>query len=130
MSGNNRYLLDTNAVIALLAGDSALATLWSKGKWAGVSVVSVLEFLSWPGLESGQESIFRRFLERVSIVNLDWSDKHLMAQTISLRKGRGLKLPDAIILASALANGAVLVTRDEKLLAAADAALPGSGLRY
>ncbi len=130
MNGNKRFLFDTNAVIALLNGDSAVAALWGSGEWAGVSVISVLEFLSWPGLQPEQETLFRRFLDRVSIVNLDWTEHHLIAQAISFRKAKGLKLPDAIVLASAFASQATLVTRDEKLLIADELAQPGSGLRY
>jgi predicted nucleic acid-binding protein len=38
MNGANRYLLDTNAVIALLAGNQGLATLLASAQWVGVSV--------------------------------------------------------------------------------------------
>ncbi|MDD5295405.1 MAG: type II toxin-antitoxin system VapC family toxin [Rhodocyclaceae bacterium] len=130
MSGNKRYLFDTNAVIALLGGDAGLWKLWQSGQWAGISIVSVLEFLAWPDLDAEREAIFRRFLQRLKVVDLIWSDDTLMAQVITLRKSKSLKLPDAIVLASAMSSLAVLVTRDEKLLTAAELVLPGLGLRY
>lgn len=47
MNGGNRYLLDTNAVIALLAGNQGLTNMLASAQWIGVSVISKLEFLAF-----------------------------------------------------------------------------------
>ncbi len=44
---NGRYLLDTNAVVALLKGHPDLLRLLSAATWVGISVVTELEFLIW-----------------------------------------------------------------------------------
>jgi len=40
----------------------------------------------------------------------------LIETTIDLRQKNGLKLPDAVIIASAIANNAFLLTADKQLL--------------
>ncbi|MEG4318161.1 MULTISPECIES: hypothetical protein [unclassified Microcoleus] len=49
MSGN-RYVLDTNAIVALLQGNIQLRELLKDAEWLGVSVISQIEFLVFPGL--------------------------------------------------------------------------------
>ena len=44
MSGK-RYLLDTNALVALMAGNAGLLSLIKQADWLGVSVINVIEFL-------------------------------------------------------------------------------------
>lgn len=45
-----RYLLDTNAVVALLRGHGPLLELLRDAEWVGVSVISQIEFLAFAGL--------------------------------------------------------------------------------
>ncbi len=49
MNGN-RYLLDTNAIVALLQGHRLLTTELQKSEWIGISVISQLEFLAFQSL--------------------------------------------------------------------------------
>ncbi|MEM0981349.1 MAG: hypothetical protein AAGH78_13880 [Cyanobacteria bacterium P01_H01_bin.58] len=44
MSGE-RYLLDTNAIVALLQGNDYLIQRLQEADWVGVSVISQIEFL-------------------------------------------------------------------------------------
>ena len=44
-----RYLLDTNALVALLQGNEELVELTRHAQWLGVSVINVLEFSSLDG---------------------------------------------------------------------------------
>ena len=57
MSGN-RYLLDTNAIIALLQKDSNLVKLLQNADWVGVSVISQIEFLAFSGLSEADLRLF------------------------------------------------------------------------
>ena len=57
MSGN-RYLLDTNAIIALLKGDSNLIQLLRDAEWIGISVISHIEFLAFSGLTKADKQLF------------------------------------------------------------------------
>ena len=120
MSGSERLFFDTNAAIALLNGDSALHALWNQGVWAGLSVVSVLEFLGWPQIDESMREIFRRFVERVEVIDLRAEDAALISAIIELRRSCAVKLPDAIVLASAKLARAMLITRDARLLRVAE----------
>lgn len=120
MSGTDlQYLFDTNAVVALFRGNVFLQNLAHEAQWIGVSIITQLEFLSFPGLTESDELLFMRFAERVDIVNLDGQRLDLLSAVIQLRKTRQLKLPDAIIAASAMTHSATLVTSDQDFLRAA-----------
>ena len=113
MNGNNRYLFDTNAVIHLLQGHSALEKLLESIDWFGVSIISQLEFLSFDGLEKADEILFAQFLDRVQVIGLEPYFDDLISSAISIRKNHKLKLPDAIIAATAISANAILITADK-----------------
>ncbi len=114
MSGH-RYLLDTNAIVALLQGDSELVTLLNNAQWIGISVISQIEFLAFSGLTISDQQLFTQFLQRVEVVGLDSNQTQIIEQTIQLRLKYRLKLPDAIIAATALEKQASLITADKEL---------------
>ncbi len=58
MSGN-RYLLDTNAIVALLQGNSQLIQLLHNAGWVGISVISQIEFLAFSGLSQEDRQLFQ-----------------------------------------------------------------------
>jgi len=114
MSGN-RYLLDTNGIIALLKQDSDLIKLLQSADWVGISIISQIEFLAFAGLSEADKQLFQQFLQRVEIINLDHQNSKLIEQIILIRQNYKLKLPDAIIAAMAIQNSAKLVSRDVQL---------------
>jgi tRNA(fMet)-specific endonuclease VapC len=112
MSGD-RLLLDTNAVVTLLNGTSAIASRVSSASWLGISVITRLEFLAYSKMSPGDEELFERFCARVDTVGLTNADTELLGTAVRLRRERGLKLPDAIIAATAIVQHAAMVTADE-----------------
>ncbi|MDP2865736.1 MAG: PIN domain-containing protein [Elusimicrobiota bacterium] len=110
-----RLLLDTNAVISILRGHEILLTLTQSAAWVGISIITYLEFKSFTKLTGKDTSLFKEFLLRVNVVSLRPEDDELIRITVNLRKTHRLKLPDAIIAASALTNHAALVTADKAL---------------
>lgn len=112
MSGNLRIVLDTNAVVSLLSGNHQLATLLEHAEYVGISVVSYLEFLAFGGLSERDRTCFYRFCERVEVVELAHENSELIKTTLTLRNEHRLKLPDAIIGATALCRNALLITND------------------
>lgn len=60
MSGN-RYLLDTNAIVALLQGNPQLIQVLQNADWIGVSVISEIEFLAFSGLSQDDRLLFNSF---------------------------------------------------------------------
>lgn len=116
MSGNERYILDTNAVISLLDGNSKLNNLVKKADWLGISVISELEFLSYPQLGDDDISLFNAFKTMVEVIDIANSNTPLMHSIIEIRKEYKVKLPDAVIVAAAMKSDAILLTADKQLL--------------
>ncbi|WP_392531447.1 type II toxin-antitoxin system VapC family toxin [Nostoc sp. C117] len=111
MNGN-RYVLDTNAIVALLQGNSQLIQLLQDADWIGVSVISQIEFLAFSGLSQEDSQLFEHFLQRVEVISLVASDGVLIKKIIEIRQQYRLKLPDAVIAAMTIQNSASLVTAD------------------
>jgi predicted nucleic acid-binding protein len=101
MSGN-RYVLDTNAIVALLQGNLQLIELLKDADWLGVSVISQIEFLVFPGLTQNDRQIFEQFLQRVEVLDLVAIDAVLIDKIVEIRQQYRLKLPDAVIAAMAI----------------------------
>ena len=116
-----RFVLDTNIILYFLGG--RLIDPIPAGTYA-ISVISELELLAYPGLVSSEEERVRAFLADIPVTDLTQSVKH---HAVDLRKRLGLKLPDAIVTATALALEAILLTNDQRLLALPD--LPTKMLR-
>lgn len=103
------FVLDTNIVIYLQSGQ--IADPLPPAKY-GLSVISEMELLAFSGLTPAQERWLRHFIANVALIELDAA---VRAKAIDLRRNFRLKLPDAIIVASAMTLGAVLLSNDEQL---------------
>jgi tRNA(fMet)-specific endonuclease VapC len=114
MNGNNHYLLDTNAIVALLKGNTQLGQLLRDADWIGISVISQIEFLTFSELTQNDCDLFNQFLQRVEVVELGSKNEELIAKIIEIRQQYRLKLPDAIIAAMAIQNSAILITADRE----------------
>ncbi|OIP21545.1 MAG: twitching motility protein PilT [Comamonadaceae bacterium CG_4_9_14_0_8_um_filter_60_18] len=112
----NRYLLDTNALVALLQGNPELAKLTQQAHWLGVSVINVLEFSSFDGLGDQDRYLLSQLVARITVVDVAYGNNELMTNIIALRQTRALKLPDAIVMASAALYQATVLTNDTQLL--------------
>jgi len=93
MNGNG-YLLDTNAIIALLQGNQQLIQLLENAEWIGISIISQLEFLAFSRLNEADILTFNQFIQRVEILGLQPSQttlifvNHSIAAAISLAIAR------------------------------------------
>jgi tRNA(fMet)-specific endonuclease VapC len=116
VNGPTRLLLDTNAVISLLDGHVGLQEAAEEAEWLGVSVISIMEYLASPRLTENDLALFRAMLARVEQVDVLSSDDRLVAETVAIRRSKQLKLPDALIVATAIARDAVLATADKQIL--------------
>ena len=104
----NRYLLDTNTIIYALNQGIKLPN----GRYF-ISIITEIELLSYAHLTKNDEETLKRLLSQFESIELTNSVKE---KTITIRKDAKLKLPDSIIVASALDNDAILVTSDKQLL--------------
>jgi predicted nucleic acid-binding protein len=61
-------------------------------------------------------SLFQQVLSRVTVVDVAHHNAELMAHIAAPRQQKALKLPDAIVMASAALHQATLITNDVPLL--------------
>ena len=109
---NGKFLLDTNAVIALLNGHALVTALLQSATWVGITVITELEFLSFSGLSEQDKLLFEQFKNRIEVINLDTNDAALIQAICQIRQAYRLKLPDAIIGAAAIQHQATLLSND------------------
>lgn len=108
MNGN-KILFDTNAVIYFINSPFDINNIN-----IFISVISEIELLSYPKITQGEENKIRYFLNNnVNIINLDENMKN---ETINIRKNFNIKIPDAIIIATAKVNNLSILTQDEDIL--------------
>ena len=122
-------LIDTNIVIGILAGQlntlQHLADLGASVPTSAVSQITRIELLSWPSMTAKGEVDTLALLSSVQVIFIDDAVEHT---AIALRRRSLLKLPDAIIGATALAHGLRLITFDTKLQSAVAGAMPGPAI--
>jgi hypothetical protein len=107
--GALNFILDTNIIICLQKG--LLTEPLPSGTFA-ISVISEIELRGFAGLTGPQQDWLARFLAAITIVDIDSIIKE---ETIRLRQTTRLKLPDALIVATAMTRNAVLLINDEQL---------------
>ena len=111
-----RYFLDTNAIVQLLAGNRTLLELLNRADYVATSVICELEYFAFPDLPDEDKDLFEQFRVKVQVTDLCSDDVQLKEQILQLRSEKKLKLPDAIIAASAMSQNSVLLTEDKQLL--------------
>lgn len=98
-----RYILDTNAIVALLKGNESLLNCTEQAEWVGISIISKLEFLSFPDLTESDSKLFKEFQKRINVIDLSHMDEYLNSKIIDIRQSyKKIKLPDAIIISTAI----------------------------
>jgi predicted nucleic acid-binding protein len=114
VSGSPFLVLDTNVVLYYLGG--RLQKPLEKKQYI-ISIITEIELLSYPSIRVEEIRTIQNFVDEVTVVEL----KNLLkTETISLRKKYNLKVPDAIIAATALKLDAPLLTNDKKLLSVSE----------
>ena len=115
MSGT-KYLLDTNFLLGVLKSDAqVLAELYSRrilSSECSYSAITRMELLGFH-LITLVETLIKKMLEHFSCLPLT---RDIEDAVISLRQLRKIKLPNAIIAATALCSGIELLTLDQHLL--------------
>ena len=106
-------LVDTNVVIGLVGGLlPAPAAEWLKAVMIGdthhVSAVTRIELFS-KQLGPGETATLAGFVQSIKMIGLE---EPIIRRTIALRQQRKMKLPDALIAATALVHKPLPVTRN------------------
>lgn len=107
MNGTKLFL-DTNIILYLLNGDKTIADFLHQ-KQLYISVITELELLGYKGINKQEETVIKNFITQCKIININSRIKEL---TINIRKTYGVKLPDSIIMASAIYLDLPLISAD------------------
>ena len=111
-----QFLLDTNVVIGLVKGPGAARDLVDSNnappEICAISQITRIELLSFHALSPGEEARIKALLSVMTVMLLN---DQIEQQAIALRIRTRLKLPDAIIGATAKVAGLQLLTLDQKL---------------
>ena len=110
MSGKT-FILDTNTIVYLSQEKIRITDFASRGDRLCISIISYMESLGYPFKSKEEERIVKSLCDSCDVFNLS---KQITDKTIEIRKQFKIKLPDAIIAASALVNKATLVTANIK----------------
>jgi len=109
----SRYLLDTNSVIYFFNGEEKISKLVEKAKDnIYISFVTKIEMLCFEIDDEGVKKKMGEFLEEIKVIPID---DEIITQTIEYRKSMKMKVPDAIICATAKVRGLTFVTADKSL---------------
>lgn len=75
-----------------------------------ISIITQIELLCWYTDEATTQSV-KEFISDSVVLDIS---PDVIAHCVALRKGRKIKTPDAIIAATALAYGYILITANKK----------------
>ena len=78
----------------------------------GVSVISVMELLSFPGITEEEDRTIRTLLSHCEVLGIN---DDIREKTIQTKRTQKVKLPDAIIAATAMTHELPLITADAGL---------------
>ena len=104
-----KALFDTNILIDYLNGITAARKELDLYESRAISIVTWMEVMS--GGDADLSDITRAFLNGFTVIPIE---ALIAERAIKLRHERHLKLPDAIILATSVETGLLLVTRNTK----------------
>ena len=110
MSGKT-YILDTNIIIYLSQEKIRISDFATKGDSLCLSIITYMESLGYQFKSKEEEIIVNTLCDSCDIINLT---KQITEKTIEISKQFKIKLPDAIIAASALISNGVLITANVK----------------
>jgi predicted nucleic acid-binding protein len=117
-----KALFDTNILIDYLNGVPQARDELNRYDGKAISIVTWMEVMA--GAAPQVEAATRAFLDGFEIIA---PDSPVAERAVEVRKSNRVKLPDAIIRASAQANALLLVTRNIKDFPASD---PGVRMPY
>jgi predicted nucleic acid-binding protein len=101
-------VLDTNILIYLSGGNKSVEEFLA-GKQPVISFITEMELLSWPSLSPKDLKMVKMMIADCKVISLNDA---IRDEAISIRRRTKLKLPDAIVAATAKFCGLTLVSAD------------------
>ncbi len=102
-------LVDSSILIDFLNGSAQSAQEIRKHPDRAISVISWIEVMA--GVRTGEEARAEAFLKEFKLLQLT---APIALETVNVRRDSRLKLPDAVLLATAHVERRVLLTRNTK----------------
>ena len=106
---NERIAIDTNILLYVLGGDEVAHEL-VKGRDVVASTMVRMEALIYHGKDAEHLQQVHRFLERCQLEEIH---RAIQDRAVDLRIRHRMKLPDAVIAATAIHLGIPLITADK-----------------
>ena len=104
-----KALFDTNILVDYLNGVPEARTELQRYTEKAISIITWMEVMV--GADGDLEAPTLNFLNSFDVVVVD---EQIAERAVGLRRGRRIKLPDAVIWATAQAHAMLLVTRNTK----------------
>ena len=110
-----RYLIDTNSVIKYINEDFPHPALYFLDEVLDmesiISFITRIELMVWSPADPVDLLVYEDFINNSRILTIG---EEIIQNTISIRKDTKIKLPDAMIAATALVNDYTLVSDNDK----------------
>lgn len=110
MSGKS-FLFDSNIIIRLSKQDPEIVDFINDSSLKFISVVTYMEVLGYPFASKAEEDFVKKLVNLFALIHID---QDIADQTVKIRKKQKIKLPDAIIAATAQIHKCKLVTANIK----------------
>lgn len=109
-----KYLIDTCTLIGLQARNPKSLELMADKQFkdCAISLVTYIEFIGFYGIDEKTAKYLTQIASTFARLPID---DETTANTIAIRQAHKIKLPDALILATAKQHNLTLLTLDDKL---------------
>jgi predicted nucleic acid-binding protein len=108
------YLIDTNIAIGYIGKElSTQSTIWLENQIdageCAISIINWIEIFSFSTMTAAEKTQFDDFCNRLYKFNIS---EDIANQTVQIRQITKIKLPDALIAATAVTQNLTLLTRN------------------
>ena len=117
-------ILDSNAIIYLSKGLINIDKIILDDEEYAISVITYMEVLGYEFESEEEEKFIHDFF---ALLQIKYLNSNIVQKVITLRKEQKIKLPDAIICATAIIEDAQLLTNDIKLKTVKDLKIKNLG---
>jgi predicted nucleic acid-binding protein len=108
-----KYLIDNNVISNYFSGllpDKGMSFIAEViDQTPVISVITEIEALSWINPDTSKEKIIREFIKDARVLELSPA---VVNKCVEIRRSKRIKLPDAIISATAIVHKLTLITSD------------------
>ena len=104
-------LLDSNILISASHSENYDLIEFIVSQECATSVISYVEVFGYPSIKENERAIIDRIFSVIELLPVDTQIAHLASE---IRRQRKIKVPDALIGATALVHNLTLITNNEK----------------